>query len=87
MFRAVRTRPEPLVDVAYKSQVWPSSRSNLYFVMPAAGDDSRVKVLKKTLLSMNGVAPRLDYIFKVNVASNIQNMPTDWSLHLVLGED
>lgn len=60
VFKEVRARPEPLDAVAYRSHVLPSSRSNLYFVTPAAGEASGVMVLKNTLVSMKGVAPLLN---------------------------
>ena len=67
-FNAVRARPEPSVAVAYRSHVLPSSRSNLYFVTPAAGEGSGVIVLKNTPLSINGVAPLLECSCKVSAA-------------------
>ncbi len=69
VFNRVSARPEPLFAVAYRSHVLPSSRSNLYFVTPAAGEVRGVMVLKKTLVSMRGVAPLLDHEFRISVAS------------------
>lgn len=68
-FNGVRARPEPFVAVAYRSHVFPSSRSNLYFVTPAAGEARGVMVLKNTLVSMKGVAPSLNHNFRVSFAS------------------
>lgn len=62
VFKEVRARPEPLDAVAYNSHVLPSSRSSLYFVIPAAGEASSVMVLKNTLVSIKGVAPLLNQI-------------------------
>lgn len=69
VFKGVRARPEPLVAVAYRSHVLPSSRSSLYFVTPVLGEASGVMVLKNTLVSMKGVAPLLNEESRVSDAS------------------